>query len=57
MTDLNSNLSEEFWEFWGANSESRLIIVGVGRTVRGDESTGLLITEELAKKSHRNVSD
>ena len=55
MTALGNNLSEELRDFWGASPESRIIIVGVGRTIRGDESTGLLIAEELAKTSHRNT--
>jgi hydrogenase maturation protease len=55
MTDPNRNLSEELREFWGTSPESKIIIVGIGRTIRGDESTGLLIAEELAKTSHRNT--
>lgn len=58
MADLGGKrtpLREELREFWGTSPESKIIIVGVGRTIRGDESTGLLIAEELAKMSHRNT--
>ncbi len=58
MADLEGRrtpLRAELREFWGTSLESRIIIVGVGRTIRGDESTGLLIAEELAKTSHHNT--
>ncbi len=35
MTISNTNLTEELREFWGANPESRIIIVGIGRLSEG----------------------
>ena len=42
MTDIVSELRH----FWG-DSDPRVLIIGVGRRVRGDESAGLLVAEYL----------
>jgi hydrogenase maturation protease len=53
--DSSTHLKEKLHRFWLENPEPRIIVVGVGRSLRGDESTGLLIAEELAKMKPRNT--
>jgi hydrogenase maturation protease len=48
-------LRDELQQFWRRSPDPRIIIIGVGRMMRGDESTGLLIADELAKMNHRNT--
>ena len=58
MIDVRGNITTlrgELIKFWSRSPEPRIIIIGVGRTMRGDESTGLLIADELAKTNHRNT--
>jgi hydrogenase maturation protease len=49
-------LSDELREFWGPD-DPRILIIGVGRRIRGDESAGLIVAEELLtfKKLHKVV--
>lgn len=42
-------LSEQLRSFWGNGADRRILIVGVGRRIRGDESAGLMIANELSK--------
>jgi hydrogenase maturation protease len=46
---LNANLVEELQRFWRGNTSPRIIIIGVGRSMRGDEHIGLLVADELEK--------
>ena len=58
MIDVLGNrasLRDELKKFWCKSPEHRRIIIGVGRTMRGDESTGLLIADELANMNHPNT--
>ena len=45
------SLIEQLRSFWGHADEPRILIVGVGRRVRGDESAGLMVADELKKTS------
>ncbi len=48
------NLSEQLSAYCGPEGENRILVIGVGRRIRGDESAGLMVADELAKMNPRN---
>jgi hydrogenase maturation protease len=53
MTVDKGSLSEQLQAFWGPDGEHRVLIIGVGRRIRGDESAGLMVADELARLKPR----
>lgn len=42
-------LSDDLRKFWGEGPDRKVAVLGVGRSIRGDEAGGLIVADKLSK--------
>lgn len=49
------SLKDQLSEFFGKDKERRIVVIGIGSRIRGDDAVGLAVVEHLEKTRMENV--